>query len=63
MDQRERLGQLIVSPGVVANKINNMKENTGKSPGVNGISPKILKESVEQISTPRAHVFNMPLQE
>ena len=38
---------------VVASKINNMKEN--KSPGVDGISPKILKEIVEQISTPLAH--------
>ena len=53
----ERLGQLVVTPEVVVSKINNMKEN--KSPGVDGISPKILKETVEQISTPLAHVFNM----
>ena len=46
----ERLGQLVVTPKVVVSKINNMKEN--KSPGVDGISPKILKETVEQISTP-----------
>ena len=57
----ERLGQLVGTPEVVASKINNMKEN--KSPGVDGISPKILKETVEQISTPLAHVFNMSLQE
>ena len=57
----ERLGQFVVTPEVVATKINNMKEN--KSPGVDGISPKILKEIVEQISTPVAHVFNMSLQE
>ena len=57
----ERLGQLLVIPDVVASKINNMKEN--KSPGVDGISPKILKETVEQIGTPLAHVFNMSLQE
>ena len=57
----ERLGQLVVTPEVVASKINNMKEN--KSPGVGGISLKILKETVEQISTPLAHVFNMALQE
>ena len=37
-----------------------MKEN--KSPGVDGMSPKILKETVEQISTPLAHVFNISLQ-
>ena len=41
--------------------VSHMKEN--KSPGVDGISPKILKETVEQISTPLAHVFNMSLQE
>ena len=57
----ERLGQLVVTPEVVASKIRNMKEN--KSPGVDGISPKILKETVEQISMPLAHVFNMSLQE
>ena len=57
----ERLGQLVVTPEVVASKINNMKEN--KSPGVDEISPKILKETVEQISTPLAHVFNMSLHE
>ena len=38
-----------------------MKEN--KSPGVEVISPKILKETVVQISTPLAHMFNMSLQE
>ena len=60
VDQK-RLGQLVVTPEVVTSKINNMKEN--KSPGVDGISPKILKETLEQISTPLAHVFNMSLQE
>ena len=57
----ERLEKLVVTPEVVASKINNMKED--KSPGVDGISPKILKETGEQISTPLAHVFNMSLQE
>ena len=50
--EEEKLGQLIVTPEVVASKINNMKEN--KSPGVDGLSPKILKETVEQISKPLA---------
>ena len=31
--------------------------------GVDGISPKILKETVEQTSKPLAYVFNMSLQE
>ena len=38
-----------------------MREN--KSPGVDVISPTILKETVEQMSTPLVHVFNMSLQE
>ena len=38
-----------------------MKDN--KSPGVAGISPKIMKKTVEQISTPLAYEFNMSLQE
>ena len=41
--------------------VHTMKENM--SPGVNGILPKILKETVEQISISLAHVFNMSLQE
>ncbi len=50
------MGQLIVTPEVAARKTNNMKEN--KSPGLDGLSPKILKETLEQFSTPLAHVFN-----
>ena len=46
---------------MVASKISNMKENN--SPGVDGMSPKILKQIEEQISTPPSHVFNMSLQE
>ena len=57
----ERLAQLVLTPEIVASKINNIKENM--SPGVDGISPKILKETVEQISTPLAHMFNMSLEE
>ena len=37
----ERLGQLVVTPDVLASKINNLKDN--KSPGVDGIASKILK--------------------
>ena len=38
-----------------------MKEN--KSPGVDVIAPIILKETVEQMCKPLAHVFNLSLQE
>ena len=53
------LGQLIVTPEMVAKKIKAMKDN--KSPGVDGIPPKLLMETVEQISIPFARVFNLPL--
>ena len=46
---------------MIAKKIKKMKDN--KSPGVDGISPKLLKEIVEQISTPIAKVFNLSLEE
>ena len=53
------LGQLVVIPQIVASKINTMKEY--KSPGVDGLSPNILEKTVEQMSTPLAHMFNMSL--
>ena len=48
------LGQLIVTPEMLAKKIKAMKDN--KSPGVDGILPKLLMETVEQISIPLASV-------
>ena len=55
------LGPLVVTPELVAKKIKAMKEN--KSPGVDGIPPKLLMETVEQISIPLARVFNLSLKE
>ena len=55
------LGQLIVTPTMVAMKIRDMKDN--KSPGVDGIPPKLLLEIIEQISIPLATVFNLSLEE
>ena len=49
------LGPLVVTPELVAKKI--------KSPGVDGIPPKLLMETVEQISIPLARVFNLSLKE
>ena len=46
---------------MVAMKIRDMKDN--KSPGVDGIPPKLLLEIVEQISIPLATVFNLSLEE
>ena len=56
----EHLGQLFVTPEMIAKKIKKMKDN--KSPGVDGIPPKLLKEIVEQISTPLAILFNLLLE-
>ena len=53
------LGQLIVNPEMVANKIKAMNDN--KSPGVEGIPPALVTETVKQISIPLARVFNLSL--
>ena len=55
------LGQLIVTPEIVAKKIKAMKDN--KLPGVDGIPPKLLLESVEQINITLARVCYLPLKE
>ena len=57
----EYLGPLVVTPELVAKKIKAMKDN--KSPGVDGIPPKLLMETLEQISIPLARVFNFSLKE
>ena len=46
---------------MIAKKIKKMKDN--KSPGADEIPPKLLKEIVEQISTPLAKVLNFSLEE
>ena len=55
------LGPLIVTPEMLAKKIKTMKGN--KSSGVDGIPPKPLMETVEQISIPLARVFNLSIKE
>ena len=59
--ESDYLRQLIVTPTMVAMEIRDMKDN--KSPGVDGIPPKLLLESVEQISILLATVFNLTLEE
>ena len=49
-NKSEHLGQLFVTPEIIANKTKKMKDN--KSPRVDGIPPKLLKEIVEQFNTP-----------
>ena len=48
-------------PGVNVGTFQVMKDN--KSPGFDRIQPKLLKEIVEQISTPLAKVCNLSLEE
>ena len=61
-NKSEYLGQLFVTPVMIANKIKKMKDN--KSPGVDGIPPKLLKEIVEHLfSTPLEKLFNLSLEE
>ena len=55
------LGQQIVTPKMVAKKIRDMKDN--KSPGVDGIPPKLLLEIIEQISIPLTTVFNLSFED
>ena len=55
------LGRLVVTPEMVAKKIKAMKDN--KSEGEDGIPPKLLMETVEQISIPLAREFNLSLKE
>ena len=57
----EHLRQLFLTPEMIAKKIKKMKDN--KSPGVDGIPLKLLKEIVEQISTPLAQFFNLSPEE
>ena len=60
-NKSEHLGQLFVTPEMIEKKIKKMKDNN--SSGVYGIPPKLLKEIVEQISTPLTKVFNLSLEE
>ena len=58
--ESDYLGQLTVTPEMVATKIKAMKN---KSPEVDGIAPKLLMETVEQISIPLARGFNLSLKQ
>ena len=46
-NESEHLGQLFVTPEMIAKKIKKMKDNT--SPGIDGIPPKLLNEIVEKL--------------
>ena len=60
-DKSNHLGQLFVTPEMIAKKNKKMKDN--KSHGFDGIPPKLFKIIVEKISTSLAKVFNLSLQD
>ena len=55
------LGQLLVTSTIVVTEDKAMKDNA--SPGVDGIPPILLMETVEQISIPLTRVVNLSLKE
>ena len=55
------LEQLVVTPGMTEAKIKGLKDN--KSPGADGISSRLLKEIVDDISVPLAITFNLSIQD
>ena len=59
-DQSQNLGQLFITPEMITKTIKMMKK---KSPGVDGIKPKLLKETVSEISMPLANICNIRLKE
>ena len=59
--ESDYLGQLFVTSKIVGKESRDMKDN--KSPGVDGIHPKLLLEITKQISIPFVTVFNLSLEE
>ena len=53
--------KLVITPGMIEAKIKGLKDN--KSPSADGISPRLLKEIVDDISVPLAIAFDLSIQE
>ena len=60
-DNVECLTNMLITPAMIETKITKLKDN--KSPGIDGITPKLLKEIAEEISVPLAIMFNLSLRE
>ena len=57
----ECLTNMLITPAMIVTKIKKLKDN--KSPGIDGITPKSLKEIAEEISIPMTIMFNLSLRE
>ena len=57
----EKLSEVLVHPGVVAQHIMNLKKNS--SPGPDGISPQILQRYVNILAYPLAILFNKTMKD
>ena len=55
------LTNMLITPAMIVTKIKKLKDN--KSPGIDGVKPKLLKEIAEEISVPLAIMFNLSLRE
>ena len=53
----ECLTNMLITPAMIVTKIKKLTNN--KSPGIDGITPKSLKETAEEISVPLAIMFNV----
>ena len=60
-DNVECLTNMLITPAMIVTKIKKLKDN--KSPGIDGITPKLLKELAEEFSVPLAIMFNLSLHE
>ena len=60
-DNVEYLTNMLITPAMIVTKIKKLKDN--KSPGIDGITPKLLKEIAEEISVPLAIMLNLSLHE
>ena len=60
-DNVECLTNMLITPAMIVTKIKKLKDN--KSPEIDGMTPKLLKEIAEEISVPLAIMFNLSLRE
>ena len=58
-DNVECLTNMLITPAMIVTKIKKLKDS--KSPGIDGITPKLFKEIAEEISVPLAIMFNLYL--